>query len=367
MQDKSGTTTEELLKVTRTFIDSLNARPEISRAYTTFDTKYPQYMVEVNAVKCLQMNVSPSDVLSTLSGYIGGSYSSNLNRFTKLYRVMVQANPESRLNTESLKSMFVRTSTGQMAPLDNFIKLTRVYGSESLSRFNLFPSVSVFGEQGTGYSSGDAIKAIREVAAKYLPSGFGYEFGGMSREESSSGNTTVIIFSICLAFIYLILCALYESLTVPLAVIAAVPMGLAGCFLFARWWGLENNIYMQIGLIMLIGLLAKTAILLTEYASARRKEGMGLVAAAVSAAKARFRPIIMTSATMIFGMLPLMFATGVGANGNISVGVGTVGGLLFGTLALLFMVPVFFVLFQYLHECIMPKRRNRQYVALFGK
>lgn len=367
VQDKSGTTTEELLKVTRTFIDSLNARPEISRAYTTFDTKYPQYMVEVNAVKCLQMNVSPSDVLSTLSGYIGGSYSSNLNRFTKLYRVIVQANPESRLNTESLKSMFVRTSTGQMAPLDNFIKLTRVYGSESLSRFNLFPSVSVFGEQGTGYSSGDAIKAIREVAAKYLPSGFGYEFGGMSREESSSGNTTVIIFSICLAFIYLILCALYESLTVPLAVIAAVPMGLAGCFLFARWWGLENNIYMQIGLIMLIGLLAKTAILLTEYASARRKEGMGLVAAAVSAAKARFRPIIMTSATMIFGMLPLMFATGVGANGNISVGVGTVGGLLFGTLALLFMVPVFFVLFQYLHECIMPKRRNRQYVALFGK
>ncbi len=367
VQDKSGTTTEELLKVTRTFIDSLNARPEISRAYTTFDTKYPQYMVEVDAVKCLQMNVSPSDVLSTLSGYIGGSYSSNLNRFTKLYRVMVQANPESRLNTESLKSMFVRTSTGQMAPLDNFIKLTRVYGSESLSRFNLFPSVSVFGEQGTGYSSGDAIKAIREVAAKYLPSGFGYEFGGMSREESSSGNTTVIIFSICLAFIYLILCALYESLTVPLAVIAAVPMGLAGCFLFARWWGLENNIYMQIGLIMLIGLLAKTAILLTEYASARRKEGMGLVAAAVSAAKARFRPIIMTSATMIFGMLPLMFATGVGANGNISVGVGTVGGLLFGTLALLFMVPVFFVLFQYLHECIMPKRRNRQYVALFGK
>lgn len=367
VQDKSGTTTEELLKVTRTFIDSLNARPEISRAYTTFDTKYPQYMVEVDAVKCLQMNVSPSDVLSTLSGYIGGSYSSNLNRFTKLYRVMVQANPESRLNTESLKSMFVRTSTGQMAPLDNFIKLTRVYGSESLSRFNLFPSVSVFGEQGTGYSSGDAIKAIREVAAKYLPSGFGYEFGGMSREESSSGNTTVIIFSICLAFIYLILCALYESLTVPLAVIAAVPMGLAGCFLFARWWGLENNIYMQIGLIMLIGLLAKTAILLTEYASARRKEGMGLVAAAVSAAKARFRPIIMTSATMIFGMLPLMFATGVGANGNISVGVGTVGGLLFGTLALLFMVPVFFVLFQYLHECITPKRRNGQYVALFGK
>lgn len=357
VQDRSGTTTDELLQVTRAFIDSLNARPEISRAYTTFDTKYPQYMVEVDAVKCLQMNLSPADVLSTLAGYVGGSYSSNLNRFTKLYRVMVQADPESRLNTESLKSMFVRTASGEMAPLDNFVTLTRVYGSESLSRFNLFPSISVFGEQGEGYSSGEAINAIKDVAVKYLPSGFGYEFGGMSREESSTGNTTVVVFSICLAFIYLILCALYESLTVPLAVMAAVPMGLAGSFLFARWWGLENNIYMQIGLIMLIGLLAKTAILLTEYATARRKEGMGLVASAITAAKARLRPIIMTSATMVFGMLPLMFASGVGANGNISVGVGTVGGLLFGTLALLFMVPVFFVIFQYIHERIMPKKR----------
>ncbi len=357
VQDRSGTTTDELLQVTRTFIDSLNARPEISRAYTTFDTKYPQYIVEVDAVKCIQMNVSPADVLSTLAGYVGGSYSSNLNRFTKLYRVMVQAHPESRLNTESLKSMFVRTSSGKMVPLDNFVTLTRVYGSESLSRFNLFPSISVFGEQGEGYSSGEAINAIKDVAGKYLPSGFGYEFGGMSREESSTGNITIIVFSICLAFIYLILCALYESLTVPLAVIAAVPMGLAGSFLFARWWGLENNIYMQIGLIMLIGLLAKTAILLTEYATARRKEGMGLVASAISAANARFRPIIMTSATMVFGMLPLMFASGVGANGNISVGVGTVGGLLFGTLALLFMVPVFFVIFQYIHERIIPQKR----------
>ena len=186
VQDRSGTTTDELLQVTRTFIDSLNARPEISRAYTTFDTKYPQYIVEVDAVKCIQMNVSPADVLSTLAGYVGGSYSSNLNRFTKLYRVMVQAHPESRLNTESLKSMFVRTSSGKMVPLDNFVTLTRVYGSESLSRFNLFPSISVFGEQGEGYSSGEAINAIKDVAGKYLPSGFGYEFGGMSREESST-------------------------------------------------------------------------------------------------------------------------------------------------------------------------------------
>lgn len=359
VQDRSGTTTEELLQVTRTFIDSLNSRPEIARAYTTFDTSYPQYLVEVDAVKCLQHNISPSDVLSTLSGYIGGRYSSNLNRFTKLYRVMVQASPDSRLDTEDLKHIFVRTETGEMAPIDNFITLKRVYGSESLSRFNLFPSISVYGEQGEGYSSGEAIAAIKETAARYLPSGFGYEFGGMSREESSSGNTTVIVFSICLAFIYLILCALYESLTIPLAVIAAVPFGLAGCFLFARWFGIENNIYMQIGLIMLIGLLAKTAILLTEYATARRKEGLGLTAAAIYAAKARFRPIIMTSATMVFGMLPLMFASGVGANGNISVGTGTVGGLLSGTLALLFIVPVLFVVFQYIHELILPKHKKK--------
>lgn len=359
VQDRSGKTTEELFEVTMAFIDSLNSRPEISRAYTTFDTRYPQYMVEVDAVKCLQHNVSPADVLSTLSGYVGGSYSSNLNRFTKLYRVMVQASPDTRLDTEALKRMYVRTSTGEMAPINNFITLTRVYGSESLSRFNLFPSIAVFGEQGEGYSSGEALAAIKETAAHYLPIGFGYEFGGMSREESSTGNTTILVFSICLVFIYLILCALYESLTIPFAVIAAVPFGLAGCFLFARWWGLENNIYMQIGLIMLIGLLAKTAILLTEYATARRKEGMGLVAAAISAAKARFRPIIMTSATMVFGMLPLMFASGVGANGNVSVGVGTVGGLLTGTLALLFLVPVFFVLFQYLHEKMWPNHQNR--------
>lgn len=272
---------------------------------------------------------------------------------------MVQASADARIDTESLKHIFVRTSDGEMAPINNFIRLTQVYGSESLSRFNLFPSISVYGEQGEGYSSGEAIAAIKETAAKYLPDGFGYEFGGMSREESTSGNTTILVFSICIAFIYLVLCALYESLTIPFAVIAAIPFGLAGCFLFARWWGLENNIYMQIGLIMLIGLLAKTAILLTEYAAARRKEGSSLVAAAISAAKARFRPIIMTSATMVFGMLPLMFATGVGANGNISVGVGTVGGLLFGTLALLFVVPVLFVPFQYMHEKILPKHKKR--------
>lgn len=359
VQDRSGTSTDELLKVTRSFINALNERPEISRAYTTFDTAYPQYIVDVDAVKCLQHNVSPSDILSTLAGYVGGSYSSNLNRFTKLYRVMVQASPDARLDTQSLKNMYVRTASGEMSPLDNYVTLHRVYGSESLSRFNLFPAISVFGEQSEGFSSGEALNAIKETAKTHLPSGFGYEFGGMSREESSTGSTTIIVFSICLAFTYLILCALYESLFIPLAVIAAVPFGLLGCFLFARFWGLENNIYMQIGLIMLIGLLAKTAILLTEYATARRKEGMSLLESAISAARARFRPIIMTSATMIFGMLPLMFASGVGANGNVSVGVGTVGGLLIGTIALLFLVPVFFVIFQSIHERISPNRNKK--------
>lgn len=350
VQDRKGTTAEELFAVTGAFIDSLNARPEISRAYTTFDISYPQYMVDVDAVKCMQRGVSPSDVLSALSGYVGGSYSSNLNRFTKLYRVMVQATPEARMDAEALRGIYVRTATGEMAPRGNFVTLTKVYGSESLSRFNLFPAISVYGEQGEGYSSGEAIAAIKEVAEKYLPTGFGYEFGGMSREEASSEGSTAIVFCICFGFIYLILCALYESLAIPLAVLATVPFGLAGSFLFARFWGIENNIYMQIGLVMLIGLLSKTAILLTEYATARRKEGYGFASAALSAARARFRPIIMTSATMVFGMLPLAFASGVGKAGNASVGVGTVGGLLFGTLALLFAVPVCCTVFQRLHE-----------------
>ena len=235
--------------------------------------------------------------------------------------------------------------------------MTRVYGSETLTRINHFSAITVNGAPATGYSSGQAIQAVREVAEETLPAGYGFEFGGMSREESSTGNTTVLVFVICVVFIYLILCALYESLFIPLAVILSVPFGLAGSFLFAKMFGLENNIYLQTGLIMLIGLLAKTAILLTEYASERRHQGMSITQAAVSAAEVRLRPILMTSLTMIFGMLPLMFASGVGANGNISIGVGTVGGMLIGTIALLFIVPVLFIVFQYLQEKIMPQRK----------
>ncbi|MCI6476934.1 MAG: efflux RND transporter permease subunit, partial [Bacteroidales bacterium] len=350
IQDKKGGSVDDLLRYTNNFLDALNKRPEVSRAYTTFDTKYPQYLVEVDAALCKRNGVSPADVLSTLSGYVGGSYSSNLNRFTKLYRVMVQAAPEYRLDTEALNNIFVRNSSGEMSPISQYLTLTRVYGSESLSRFNLFSAISVSGTPADGYSSGQALKAIEEVAEETLPEGYGYEFGGMSREEASTGNTTTLVFIVCIVFIYLILCALYESLTIPFAVILSVPFGLMGSFLFAKLWGLENNIYMQTGLIMLIGLLSKTAILLTEYASDRRRQGMTITAAAMSAAKARLRPILMTSMTMVFGMLPLMFAHGVGANGNISVGVCAVGGMLFGTIGLLFVVPTLFIVFQTIQE-----------------
>ncbi len=350
VQDKHGGTINDLLVYTNRLIAALNERPEISRAYTNFSLKYPQYRLEVDAALCKRHGISPSDVLSALSGYIGGSYASNFVRFTKLYRVMVQASPEYRLDTESLNNIFVRNGAGEMSPIGQYITLTRVYGSETLSRFNLFPSIQVGGTAADGYSSGQAIDAIREVAAEVLPEGYGYEFGGMTREESSAQNTTALVFVICIIFIYLILCALYESLLIPLAVILSVPFGLAGSFLFAWMWGLENNIYMQTGLIMLIGLLSKTAILLTEYATTRRRQGMGIVEAALDAAAVRLRPILMTSLTMVFGLLPLALATGVGANGNHSLGVGTIGGMVVGTIALIFIVPVLFVIFRSIEE-----------------
>ena len=356
IQDQKGGKMEDLEKIANDFIIELNRRPEVSRAKTSFDSKFPMYLVEVDAAQCKRNGTSPGDVLSVLSGYVGGSYASNMNRFSKLYRVMLQAAPEYRLDTESLQNMFVRTANGEMSPINQYIRLTRIYGPQSISRFNLFTAISVNGQAADGYSSGQAIQAVRETAAKVLPSGYGYEFGGMSREEAASGNSVAVIFVICVVFIFLILCALYESIFIPVVIILSVPFGLAGSFLFARWFGLENNIYLQIGLLMLIGLLAKTAILLTEYASQKRAEGMSITMAAMSAAKARLRPILMTSLTMIFGMLPLMFASGVGANGNISIGVGTVGGMLIGTLALLVIVPALFIVFQYIEEKVMPKR-----------
>ena len=360
VQDRAGGSVDDLQKYTQNFIAALNKRPEISMAYTTFDTKFPQYMVEVDAAKCQRAGVTTSDVLSVLSGYIGGNYSSNLNRFSKLYRVMIQARKDYRLDKESLNNMFVRTESGAMAPVGQFITLTKVYGAETLTRFNMYTSIPVNGMPADGYSSGDAIAAIEEVAAQTLPTGYGYEFSGITREESSSTGNTVIIFIICIVFIYLILCSLYESLFIPMVVILAVPFGLMGSFLFAKCFGLENNIYMQTGLIMLIGLLAKTAILLTEYASARRRQGMSIVQAAVAAAGVRLRPTLMTALTMIIGLFPLIVATGAGANGNRSLGVGTVGGMLVGTVALLFVVPVLFTVFQVIEEKVMPRRHREE-------
>ena len=360
IQDQKGGSIEDLHRISRQVIEALNERPEIARATTSFDTKYPQYLVEVDASAALRHGVQPGDVLEALAGYIGGSYASNINRFSKLYRVMVQAAPEFRLDTGSLSNIFVRNSSGEMTPINQYLKLKRVYGAQSLSRFNLFSSIQVNGTPASGYSSGEAIEAVREVCADLLPAGYGYEFGGMSREEASSAGSTVFIFVVCVVFIYLILCALYESLFIPWAVLLSVPFGLMGSFLFARMFGLENNIYLQIGLLMLIGLLAKTAILMTEYASERRKAGMSIVDAVTSAARARLRPILMTSLSMIFGMVPLVFASGVGANGNMSIGVGTVGGMFLGTVALLFVVPVLFIVFQTIEERVMPPKRNKR-------
>ena len=354
LQDRTGGDIRDFYNVYLRFVGALNQRPEIGRAYSTFDISFPQYVVDIDAAKAKRAGVSPTEILSVLSGYYGGQYISNINRFSKVYRVTMQADPKYRLDTESLNNIFVRMQSGEMAPVSQFVELTKVYGPEVLNRFNLYNSIAVTGTSADGYSSGDAIRAIRETAAEVLPKGYGFEFGGITREEAQTGSNTVIIFVICILLIYLILSALYESFIIPFAVILSVPCGLMGSFLFAKLMGLENNIYLQTGLIMLIGLLAKTAILLTEYAGDRRRAGMSLTQAAVSAAKVRLRPILMTVLTMVFGMIPLVLASGVGANGNSTLGTGVVGGMIVGTLALLFLVPTLFIVFQALQEKIKP-------------
>ena len=354
LQDKADGELTDFYNIYLKFIGALNQRPEIERAYSTFNINFPQYLVDIDAAKAKRAGVSPSTILSTLAGYYGGQYVSNINRFSKMYYVTLQADPKYRLDTESLNNVYVRTDSGEMAPLSQFVNLTRVYSSEVLNRFNLYNSIAVTGTAASGYSSGDAIQAIREVAAEVLPKGYGFEFDGITREEAQTGSNTAIIFGICILLIYLILSALYESFLIPFAVILAVPCGLTGSFLMAKAMGLENNIYLQTGIIMLIGLLSKTAILITEYAAERRAGGMSLTQAAVSAAKARLRPILMTVLTCVFGMIPLMLSHGVGANGNSTLGSGVVGGMIVGTLALLFLVPTLFIVFQTLQEKIKP-------------
>ena len=352
LQDKTGGDMAVFYENTMKFLGALNQRPEVAMAYTSYAMNFPQVTVDVDAAKCKRAGISPATVLDALGSYCGGAYISNYNQFGKVYRVMMQASPEYRLNEHSLNNMFVRNGA-EMAPISQFVTLKKVQGAEVANRFNLYSSITANVNPADGYSSGEVQNAIEEVAAQVLPTGYGYEYGGMAREEAgNSGLKTLFIYAVCIVLIFLILACLYESFLVPFAVIFSVPFGLMGSFLFAKIFGLENNIYLQTGVIMLIGLLAKTAILITEFAIERRRKGMGIVESAYSAAQARFRPILMTVLTMIFGMLPLMFPTGAGANGNSSLGTGVVGGMAIGTLALLFVVPVFYIIFEYLQEKI---------------
>jgi len=352
LQDKGGHTTDEFFKVNTAFLAKLAERKEIQYGTTSFNPNFPQYMMDINLEKCKDAGVTVNSVLSTMQGYYGGLYASNFNKFGKQYRVMIQAGPEYRKNPEGLNKVFVRNSAGAMAPITEFVKMTRVFGPESISRFNLFSSIAITGAPNPGFSSGDAIKAIQEVAATSLPAGYGYEFSGLTREELASGSETIFIFILCLIFVYFLLSAQYESYILPFAVLLSLPFGLAGAYFFSIIFKLNSNIYLQISLIMLIGLLAKNGILIVEFALDRRRKGMPIVQSAIEGAVARFRPILMTSFAFIFGLLPLMFSTGAGAVGNKSIGTGAVGGMLIGTILGVFIIPVLFVIFQTLQEKI---------------
>jgi len=355
LQDRTGGTITDFSQVANQFLAALNQRPEIQYAATSFNPNFPQYLITANVAKIKQAGLSVNDVMSVMQGYYGGVYASNFNKFGKQYRVVYQADPQYRANLESLNSVYVRTPSGTMAPITGFISTERVYGPQSISRFNLYTSISVNGNPKPGFSSGDALKAVQEEASKILPQGYGYEFSGLSREEQSSGNQTVFIFLLCLIFVYFLLCAQYESYVLPLSVILSLPVGLAGVFIFDKIFGIDNNIYTQITLIMLIGLLAKNAILIVEFAAERRRKGMTIMQAALEGATARLRPILMTSFAFILGIMPLMLSFGVGAAGNTSIGTGAVGGMLFGTVFGVFIIPVLFIVFQTLQEKVSSK------------
>ena len=355
MQDRTGGDLLKFFGIVQEYLAELNKRPEIQTAQTSYNPSYPQYMIHMDVAKCKQAGISPQTVLTTLQGYYGGLYASNFNAYGKLFRVMVQASPECRMTPESLNSVYVRTPGG-MAPVNEFCKLERVYGPTNISRFNLFTAINVTATVADGYSTGEAIKAVEEVAKQYLPAGYTYDYSGLTRQEAQSSNSTALIFVLCIVFIYLILAAQYESYILPLAVILSVPFGLAGAFLFTQLFGHSNDIYMQIWLIMLIGLLAKNAILIVQFALERRETGMAISWSAVLGAAARLRPILMTSLAMIIGLLPMMFASGVGKNGNQTLGAAAVGGMLLGTLLQIVVVPTLFVIFQSLQEKLRPMR-----------
>ena len=353
LQDKTGGDLNKFYKVAQDYLAALNKRPEFSRALTTYNPNYPQYMVDVDVAKAKQAGTSPAAILSVLQGYYGGMYASNFNSYGKLFRVMIQGTVESRMNEDGLTNIYVRTAGG-MAPVSEFCTLKRVYGPSNITRFNLFTSIAINATPADGYSSGQAIQAAEEVAKQVLPQGYGYEFSGLTRSEKEASNSTAMIFVLCIVFVYLILSAQYESYILPLAVILSIPIGLSGAFIFTLIFGHNNDIYMQISLIMLIGLLAKNAILIVEFALERRRTGMAIKYAAILGAGARLRPILMTSLAMIIGLLPLMFASGVGRNGNQTLGAAAVGGMFIGTLCQVFVVPALFAFFQYLQERVKP-------------
>ena len=339
--------------MTQKFLGELNKRPEVSSAMTQYNSKYPQYMMDVDVAKCKQSGIDPSVVLTTMQGYFGGLYASNFNSYGKLYRVMIQASYEFRGDLKSLNNIYVRTNKG-MSPINEYVNLTKIYAPQEIDRFNLFTSINVNASPADGYSTGDVIKAMEEVAATNLPDGYSYEFSGLTRSEQESSNSTAIIFALCLTFVYLILSAQYESYVLPLAVILSIPFGLAGAFLFTILFKNQNDIYMQIALIMLIGLLAKNAILIVEFALERRRTGMAISWSAVLGAAARLRPILMTSLAMIIGLLPLLVPMGVGYNGNMTLGAAAVGGMLIGMLCQIMVVPALFFIFQKIQEKIKP-------------
>lgn len=353
MQDKTGGSVDKFLSVTQEFLAKLNQRPEIQYAMTSYRANYPQYMIDIDPDKCTRAGTSPSEVLSVLQGYYGGLYASNFNAYGKLYRVYIQASPDTRMDENSLKSIYMRIN-GQMAPVSSFITMTKTYGPSNIDRFNLFTAIDINASPNEGYSTGDAMNAVKEVAAQTLPTGYSYEYSGLSRSESESSSNTTIIFVLCFVFIYLILSAQYESYILPLSVVLSIPFGLSGAFIFTNIFGHSNDIYTQISLIMLIGLLAKNAILIVQFALERRQTGMAIKWASILGASARLRPILMTSLAMIVGLLPLMFASGVGANGNSTLGAAAVGGMLIGMVFQVMIVPCLFSIFQRLQEKISP-------------
>ena len=356
MQDKTGGDLNKFFDNVKKFLAELNKRPEIQTAQTQYDPNYPQYMVDVDVAKTKQAGISPSSVLAVMQGYLGGLYASNFNAYGKLYRVMIQAGPESRMHPDDLSRIYVRCADGTMSPVSEFVNLKKIYGPANITRFNLFTSMDVSVTPNSGYSTGDGMKAIAEVAKETLPEGYGYEYSGLTRSEAESSNSTGLIFALCIVFVYLILSAQYESYILPLSVVLSIPFGLAGAFIFTNLFGHSNDIYMQISLIMLIGLLAKNAILIVQFALERRRTGMAIKYSAILGAGARLRPILMTSLAMVIGLLPLMFASGVGKNGNQTLGAAAVGGMLLGTICQIFVVPALFAVFQWLQEKLTPMK-----------